>query len=259
MVLEIGLPSFERLDMIKSGGWWVWMLHWQRLDCFGLHSLRNISITDEETGMIHTKIPSLCGFQIDILKLVLFLYGSTLIYLINIHFNIYASILLNHEYHKVHTIYSFSDFYKCYLWKISHEALSSSQQYFMPVFLQVFVSSLLLLTTAWKWKKVKVVQSCPTFCSPVDSTAHGVLQARILEWVASLFSRGSSQTRDWTQVSCIAGEFFTSWDTKKPKNTGVGSLSLFQRIFPTQESNQGLLNCRQIPYKQSYQESPTIT
>ena len=41
-------------------------------------------------------------------------------------------------------------------------------------------------------------------------TVHGILQARILEWLAVLFSRGSSQPRDQTQVSCIAGGFFTS-------------------------------------------------
>ena len=45
---------------------------------------------------------------------------------------------------------------------------------------------------------------------------------------------------------------------EKPKNIGVGSLSLFQRIFPTQESNQGLLHCRQILYQLSYQGSPFI-
>ena len=53
-------------------------------------------------------------------------------------------------------------------------------------------------------------------CSPPGSTVHGVLQARILEWVAVPFSRGSSWPRDWTQVSCIsciAGEFFTRWVT----------------------------------------------
>ena len=44
-------------------------------------------------------------------------------------------------------------------------------------------------------------------------TVHGILQARILEWVAFPFSRGSSQPRDWTQVSHIAGGFFTSWAT----------------------------------------------
>ena len=59
-------------------------------------------------------------------------------------------------------------------------------------------------------KKVKVTQSCPTLCRPMDYTVHGILQARILEWVAFPFSRGSSQPRDQTQVSGIAGRFFTS-------------------------------------------------
>ena len=58
--------------------------------------------------------------------------------------------------------------------------------------------------------KVKVAQSCPTLCDPIDYTVHGVLQARILEWVAFPFSRGSSQPRVQTQVSRIAGGFFTS-------------------------------------------------
>ena len=55
--------------------------------------------------------------------------------------------------------------------------------------------------------EVKVAQSCPTLQS------HGILQARILEWVDSPFSRGSSLHRDWTQVSHIAGRFFTTWAT----------------------------------------------
>ena len=58
--------------------------------------------------------------------------------------------------------------------------------------------------------KVKVAQSCLTLCDPMDYTVHGILQARILEWVAFPFSRGSSQPRDQTQVSCIEGGFFTS-------------------------------------------------
>ena len=58
--------------------------------------------------------------------------------------------------------------------------------------------------------KVKVTQSCPILCDPKDHTIHGILQARILEWVAFPISRGSSQPRDRTQVSCIAGRFFTS-------------------------------------------------
>ena len=56
---------------------------------------------------------------------------------------------------------------------------------------------------------MKVTQSHPTLCDPMDYTAHGILQARILEWVAFPFSRGSSQPRDRTQVSSIAGGFFT--------------------------------------------------
>ena len=57
--------------------------------------------------------------------------------------------------------------------------------------------------------KVKVAQSCPTLCDPMN-LVHGNLQARILEWVAFPFSRGSSQPRDQTQVSHIAGRFLTS-------------------------------------------------
>ena len=59
-------------------------------------------------------------------------------------------------------------------------------------------------------RKVKVAQSCPTLCDPMDYIVPGILQARILEWVAMPFSRGSSKPRDRTQVSCIAGGFFTS-------------------------------------------------
>ena len=58
--------------------------------------------------------------------------------------------------------------------------------------------------------KVKVTQSCPTLYDPMDYTVLGILQARILEWVAFPSTRGSSQPRERTQVSCIAGRFFTS-------------------------------------------------
>ena len=64
--------------------------------------------------------------------------------------------------------------------------------------------------------KVKVTQLCPNLCNPREfRTIHGILQARILEWVAVPFSRGSSQPRDWTQVSRIAGGFFKSWATRE--------------------------------------------
>ena len=61
------------------------------------------------------------------------------------------------------------------------------------------------------WKMVKVAQSCPTLCDAMYYTVHGILQARILEWVAVAFTKGSSQCRDQTQVSSIAGRFSTSW------------------------------------------------
>ena len=54
-----------------------------------------------------------------------------------------------------------------------------------------------------------------TLCDPMDYAVHGILQARILEWVAFPFFRGSSQPRGRTQVSRIAGEFFTSWATRE--------------------------------------------
>ena len=88
----------------------------------------------------------------------------------------------------------------------------------------------LLRVTSSMWK-LKVAQSCLTLCDPRDYTVHGILQARMLEWVAFPFFRGSPQPRDRALVSCIAGGFFTSEPPGKLKNTGVGSLSLFQRIF----------------------------
>ena len=69
------------------------------------------------------------------------------------------------------------------------------------------------MLTLWK-VKVKLTQSCPTLCDPMD---YGILQARILEWVAFSFTRGSSQPRNRTQVSRIAGILFTSWATGKPR------------------------------------------
>ena len=67
---------------------------------------------------------------------------------------------------------------------------------------------------------VSVTQLCLTLCDPMDCSLpgfsiHGILQTRIQEWVASLSSRGSSQPRDWTQVSHIAGRFFTVWATRE--------------------------------------------
>ena len=58
--------------------------------------------------------------------------------------------------------------------------------------------------------------------SPPGSSVHGIFQARILEWGASAFSRGSSRPRDWTQVSRIAGRFFTNWATRDENKKTTG-------------------------------------
>jgi len=65
----------------------------------------------------------------------------------------------------------------------------------------------------------EVAQSCPTLCDPVDcsppgSSVHGILQPRILEWVAISFCRGSFRPRDRTQISRIAGRCFNLWATR---------------------------------------------
>ena len=84
----------------------------------------------------------------------------------------------------------------------------------------------------------------------------GILQARVLEWVAMLSSRGPSQPRTQTCVSCTAGVFFTVWAIRKSRNTAVGGLSLLQGIFLTQELNWDLMHWRRILYQLSYQGSP---
>ena len=88
--------------------------------------------------------------------------------------------------------------------------------------------------TSWVSEWVKVTQSCPTLCDPMDCVVHGLLQARILEWVSFPFSRGSSQPRDRTRVSCIAGGFFTSWATRKAhKSPPLSSNTILQPQLET--------------------------
>ena len=101
--------------------------------------------------------------------------------------------------------------------------------------------------------KVKVAQPCPTLCNPMDYTVHGILQTRILECIDfpspwDLPNPGIKPRSPTLQVDSLPAE-----PPRTPKNTGVGSLSLLQGIFLTQESNQGLLHCRQILYQLSYQ------
>ena len=84
-----------------------------------------------------------------------------------------------------------------------------------------------------------VTQSCPTFCDPMDSSSPlsmGILQARILEWVAMLSSRGSSQPRDQTQVSSIAGGFFTIWATREAQILNYSPFKIQLKFYHFQET-----------------------
>ena len=81
-----------------------------------------------------------------------------------------------------------------------------------------------------------VTQSCPTLGDPMDrsppgSPVHETFQARILEWVAISFSRGSSQPRDRTQVCCTAGRFFTYWATREAVVNGLLPCNYFLPVI----------------------------
>ena len=134
----------------------------------------------------------------------------------------------------------------------------------------------------------KSLQSCPTLCDPIDSSppgspVPGILQARILEWVAisfsnawkwkvkvKLLSRVRLLATSWTAAyqaplsmgfsrqEYWSGHGLYSSRNSPRQNTAVGSLSLLQGIVPTQGSNPGLPHCRQILYQLSHQGSPRI-
>ena len=91
----------------------------------------------------------------------------------------------------------------------------------------------------------------------MDCAVHGILQARMLKWLAFPFTRGSSQPTNEPRSPTLQADCLPAEPPGKPKNTGVGSLSLLQQIFPTQEANQNLLHCRRILYQLSYQGSST--
>ena len=94
----------------------------------------------------------------------------------------------------------------------------------------------------WKWKSLSQSGSV---------TVQGILQARILEWAAFFFSRGSFQPKDQTQVSHIAGGFFTSWATGKPK-LPLWSCLAQQQNNPDKNYNRSQVSCAQnlqlVPY-----------
>ena len=95
---------------------------------------------------------------------------------------------------------------------------SSCDKYFQFIFLKMSLFCLHFFLYFSMY--VKVTQLYPILCDFMDYTVHGVLQARILEWVAYLLSSGSSWPRNWTRVSCIAGRFFTTWAIREEFNIG---------------------------------------
>ena len=127
------------------------------------------------------------------------------------------------------------------------------------------LSSYSIHTTAWRDRHCRIQLfinyfqvssfSCNTawYCakSESESMSDRILQARILEWVSFPFTTESSQPRD-QNPSVLQADSLPAEPQEKPKNTRVGSLSLLQEIFPTQESNRGLLNCRWILYQYYY-------
>ena len=103
-------------------------------------------------------------------------------------------------------------------------SLSEVKKYIITHLLRLITPSVDEGVEDLKLSKTTVTpQLCPTLCDPMDcsppgSSLHGILQAKILEWVALPSSRGSSQPRDWTQISYIGffkGGFFTIWATKE--------------------------------------------
>ena len=119
----------------------------------------------------------------------------------------------------------------------------------------------------------EVTQLCPTLCDPMDSSlpgssVHGIFQARILEWAAISFSRGSSEPRDRTQVSCIADRHFTVWVTREAPYTREKGKNIVRymekELLPWQpramgkqtfwvnrqhEGNREFLKCKLIDFK----------
>ena len=89
-------------------------------------------------------------------------------------------------------------------------------------------------------KESEVAQSCPTLCDPMDCSlpgfsVHGIFQARIREWVVISFSRGSSQLRDQTQVSPIAGRCFTLWTTREAPNEKLVANSFHNELLEDED------------------------
>ena len=88
---------------------------------------------------------------------------------------------------------------------------------------------------SFSWCSLKIYAHTMTLCDPIDYSlpgSSGILQARILEWVAIPSSRGPSQPRDWNWVSCISGKFFTLWATREADTVYLqGKLIRIKKTF----------------------------
>ena len=108
-----------------------------------------------------------------------------------------------------------------YLQNVAHffgENLFVPTEYFKVETPNCFLSQRFLNSCVCVCVWLSQVCVCDTMdCNLIDSSVHGILQIRILKWVAIPFSRGSSWPRDQTRVSCIAGKFFTVWVTREAK------------------------------------------
>ena len=105
--------------------------------------------------------------------------------------------------------------------------------------LNLYLSILLCLMLLWKESESEVIQSCLTLCDPMNcsppgSSVNGIFQAKILEWVAISFSRGSSRPSNQTQVSCIAGRRFTIWATREALDATVSRIYFSEILLLTE-------------------------
>ena len=99
----------------------------------------------------------------------------------------------------------------------------------LQIIYNILPISILFISKSWRKKESEVAQSCLTLCDLVDcslpgSSVHGILQARVLERVAISFSRGSSQPRDWTQVSALQANALPS---EPPGKQGIREMYVY--------------------------------
>ena len=106
-------------------------------------------------------------------------------------------------------------------------------------------------------------QLCPTLCNLLDcslpgSSVHGILQAKILEWIAIPFSKESSSPRDRVQISCIPGRFLTIWATREAQSKNIVAISkannlcscvVFCQVFTMDGKTKPSIYCRELSYK----------